>query len=183
MLGDYGSSRLGRRRTWILAGAVVYAAAASTLFFPPAGFGAPLLAVALFLFYLGWSMIQIPYLAWSGEISRDYDERTRIATYGTVAGSIALLLVLPTIIDQLRPEDAALKLASFGLVVIGGLVVTLPLALTAVEDNSRPPVANARMPFARAVRLILGETLLLRVILSDFAVTTGQLIRSALIVF
>lgn len=185
VLGDYGSSRLGRRRTWILAGAVVYAAAASTLFFPPAGFGAPLLAVALFLFYLGWSMIQIPYLAWSGEISRDYDERTRIATYGTVAGSIALLLVLilPTIIDQLRPDDAALKLASFGLVVIGGLIVTLPLTLTAVEDNSRPPVATARMPFARAVRLILGETLLLRVILSDFAVTTGQLIRSALIVF
>lgn len=184
-LGDRGSSRLGRRRTWIIAGALVYAIAAAMLFFPPAGFGAPLLAVSLFLFYLGWSMIQIPYLAWAGEISPDYDERTRIATYGTVAGAISLLLVLilPTIIDQIRPDDAPLKLASFGLVVIGGLVVTLPLALSAVEDNSRPPAANARIPFGRAVRLIVGERLLLRVIASDFAVTTGQLIRSALIVF
>ncbi|MEH3103769.1 MAG: MFS transporter [Sphingomonas phyllosphaerae] len=185
VLGDYGNSRLGRRRTWIIAGAIVYAAAALILFFPPEGFGAPLLAGALFLFYLGWSMIQIPYLAWSGELSNDYDERTRIASYSTVAGSIALLLVLilPTIIDQIRPDDASLKLASFGLVVIGGLAVTLPLTLGAVEDDSRPPVAQARMPLARAVRLIAGERLLLRVIVSDFAVTTGQLIRSALIVF
>ena len=34
--------------------------------------------------YLGWTAIQIPFLAWSGEISGLYHERTRVATYATV---------------------------------------------------------------------------------------------------
>lgn len=181
MLGD----RSGSRRGWIVTGAALYAAAAGVLFFPPPGFGAMLLSIGLFLFYLGWSMIQIPYLAWSGELSDDYHERTRIATYGTVAGSLSLLLVLvlPTIIDQLYPEDAALKLASFGLVVIGGLALSLPLAFSAVDDRPRARSARASLPFGQTLMLIARDRLLLRVIASDFAVTTGQLIRSALIVF
>ena len=82
-----------------------------------------------FVFYLGWSMMQIPYLAWTGEISGRYHERTRIATYSTVAGSAALLLVLvlPTIVDQLRPGDAPLKLAVFGGVVFASLLIAIPL--------------------------------------------------------
>ncbi|MET4898602.1 MFS transporter [Sphingomonadaceae bacterium jetA1] len=185
LIGFLGDRSGGRRRTWIVTGAAMYAAAGAVLFFPPPGFGASLLATGLFLFYLGWSMIQIPYLAWSGELSDDYHERTRIATYGTVAGSLSLLivLVLPTIIDQFDPNHAALKLASFGLVVIGGLAITLPLALTAVDDTPRARPAHQHLPLIQTLRMIVQDRLLLRVIMADFAVTAGQLIRSALIVF
>ncbi|RJF85809.1 MFS transporter [Sphingomonas cavernae] len=185
LLSDRTRSRFGRRRPWIVAGAALYGFAAAALFFPWGGVNAISLGITLFLFYLGWSMMQIPWLAWSGEISGRYHERTRIATYGTVAGSSALLivLVLPTIIDQLRPGDAPLKLAAMGGVVLISLVVTLALVLRAFPETPAPVVPAARLPFRQAVALIAREKLLLRVIGSDFAVTFGQLVRSTLIVF
>lgn len=185
LLSDRTRSRFGRRRPWIVAGAALYGIAAVALFFPWGGVSAVSLGITLFLFYLGWSMMQIPWLAWSGEISGRYHERTRIATYGTVAGSSALLLVLmlPTIIDQLRPGDAPLKLAAMGGVVLISLVVTLALVLRAFPETPAPAVPVARLPFRQAVALIAREKLLMRVIGSDFAVTFGQLVRSTLIVF
>jgi Na+/melibiose symporter-like transporter len=185
MLSDRTRSRFGRRRPWIAAGALLYGLAAIPLFFPPAGVAPVHLAITLFVFYLGWSMMQIPYLAWSGEISGRYHERTRIATFSTVAGSSALLavLVLPTIVDQLRPGDAPLKLAVFGAVVFVGLIATLPLTLRAFPEVPAPAVRPARVPIGRAIALVARDRLLLRVLGSDFAVTFGQLIRSTLIVF
>jgi glycoside/pentoside/hexuronide:cation symporter, GPH family len=185
LFSDRTRSRFGRRKSWIAAGAVLYGAAAIPLFFPPAGVAPVHLAVTLFFFYLGWSMMQIPYLAWSGEISGRYHERTRIATYSTVAGSSALLLVLilPTLVDQFRPGDAPLKLAVFGGVVLLSLAITLPLTLRSFTEPPEPPVRTERSPLRRAIAVIAGDRLLLRVIGSDFAVIFGQLVRSTLFVF
>lgn len=185
ILSDRTRSRFGRRRPWIVAGSLLYGIAALSLFFPPAGVTPIILTATLFVFYLGGSMMQIPHLAWAGEISRDYHERTRVATYSTVAGSSALLLVLilPTIADQLRPGDAPLKLAIFGSVLIASLALALPLSLRAFPEAAAPAVPPQRIPFRRALALIAGDRLLLRVMGSDFAVTFGQLVRSTLFVF
>jgi len=185
ILSDRTRSRFGRRKPWIVAGALLYGLAAIPLFFPPAQIAPIQLAITLFVFYLGWSMMQIPYLAWTGEISGRYHERTRIATYSTVAGSTALLLVLvlPTIVDQLRPADAPLKLAVFGGVVFASLLITVPLTLRAFPEALAPAAPARRVPFRRAVALVARDRLLLRVMGSDFAVTFGQLVRSTLIVF
>lgn len=185
ILSDRTRSRFGRRKSWIAAGAVLYGAAAIPLFFPPDGVAPVHLAVTLFFFYLGWSMMQIPYLAWSGEISGQYHERTRIATYSTVAGSSSLLLVLilPTLVDQFQPGNAPLKLAVFGGVVFLGLAITLPLTLRSFAERPELPTRAERIPLRRAIAVIAGDKLLLRVMGSDFAVIFGQLVRSTLIVF
>ncbi|MET0363104.1 MAG: MFS transporter [Sphingobium sp.] len=186
-LSDRTHSRLGRRRPWIVAGALLFGLSAFALFFPAASLVSPLyLGLALFALYLGWSMMQIPYLAWSGEISGDYHERTRIATYQTVAGALALLvvLVLPTIIDQVSPSNGALKLATMGGVVLLGLAIALPLTLRAFPEKAVvPPARKARQSLGRTLGVVLGDPLLRRVLLSDFAVTVGQSIRGGLIVF
>lgn len=185
-ISDRTRSRFGRRRIWIAAGGGVFGLAAAALFFPPSAVTPAYLAAALFAFYLGWSMIQIPYLAWSGDISADYRERTRVATYQQVVGSASLLLVLilPTIIDQMRPGDARLKLGAMGAVILATLLPALLLTLRAFPDHDRPGTAGARRPsLAETTRLVLGDGLLLRVLLSDLAVTLGQSIRSALFVF
>jgi len=184
-LSDRTRSRFGRRRLWIASGALVFGLSGLLLFFPIAGVTPLYLGAALFAFYLGWSMIQIPYLAWSGEISGEYHERTRIATYQQVVGAASLLvvLVLPTIVDQLRPGDAALKLGAMGGMIVVTLLPSLLLTLRAFPEPPAPPVSARRQPLAATLRIILAERLLMRVLLSDFAVTLGQMIRSALIVF
>ena len=185
ILSDRTRSRFGRRRPWIAAGGLLFGLSAIALFFPGDAVSAWQLGLTLFVFYLGWSMMQIPYLAWSGEISGQYHERTRIATYGTVAGSSALLLVLilPTIADQLRPGDGPLKLAAMGTVVLVTLAIALVLTLRAFPEGPAPATAPRPVPFAEALRVILRDRLLLRVMGSDFAVTFGQLVRSTLFVF
>lgn len=185
-LSDRTKSRFGRRRPWIAGGIVLYAIATLLLFFPPAGVSPLYLGVGLFAFYLGWSMIQIPYLAWAGEISGEYHERTRIATFQTVAGAAALLLVmlLPAWIEHMRPDDDGLKLAGMGAVI---LLTLVPGALLTLRSFPEAPVAvvppRERPGLATTLRLVLGEKLLLRILLSDLAVTFGQSVRGALFLF
>lgn len=184
-MNDRSRSRLGRRRSWILAGSVVFGVSGLLLFFPRTNVGPVYLGAMLFLLYLGLSMIQIPFYAWSGELSNDYNERTRIATYQSVASSIALLLMLisPTVLDQLRPSDAVLKLNVMGVLLLGMLVVTAALALRAFREPPLTEVSQAPAPLAHSVHLLLRNHLLLRVIASDFAVSVGQGIRGALFLF
>lgn len=184
-LSDRTRSRFGRRRPWIATGGLVFGIAATALFFPFVAVTPFYLAAALFIMYLGWSMIQIPYLAWSGEISGHYHERTRVVTYQAVAGSAALLLVLvlPTIIDQWQPHNGTLKLAAMGTVVLTSLIIALPLVLRAFSETPAPLQSPVRLSFARAAALVFSDKLLLRILASDLAVTTGQGIRSVLIVF
>jgi glycoside/pentoside/hexuronide:cation symporter, GPH family len=185
VLSDRTRSRFGRRRSWILAGGVVFGLATLLLFFPVSSVTPAYVGTALFLFFLGWSMIQIPYFAWSGEVSADYHERTRVAGYQTVSGSIALLLVivLPAIIDQLRPRDGALELGTMGALIMVMLVPGLVLTLRAFPEPRAPEQPPQPVAPLRALALIFGNPLLMRVLASDFAVTVGQSIRGALFVF
>lgn len=184
-LSDRTRSRFGRRKPWIAAGGIVFGAATLALFFPQGAITPAYLAVALFVFYAGWTAVQIPFLAWSGEISGRYHQRTRIATWQTAIGATGLFvtLVLPTLADQLRPGDGRLQLHLMGALLLCTLLPGIILTLTAFpEPPSRPGVAEPFSP-AEALRAVFANRLLLRVLGSDFAVTLGQSIRSALIVF
>lgn len=185
MLSDRTRSRFGRRRSWILAGGAVFALSTLLLFFPVARLTPAYLGAVLFVFFLGWSMIQIPYFAWSGEVSADYHQRTRVATYQTVTGSIALLLVLilPTITDRLYPHDGALELGAMGGLILALLMPGLILTLRAFPEPCVPDHAPRPVSPLRALRLIFGNALLMQVLASDFTVTVGQSIRGALFVF
>lgn len=187
-LSDRTKSRYGRRKSWITAGAVLFALATVFLFFPTLPFitVTPLyLAAVLFVFYLAWSMIQIPYLAWSGEISGMYHERTRIAMFQGVAGALSLLLILilPTIIDQTSPKNAILKLAAMGGVILLSLPVTLLLSLKAFAEPTLPTAPVQHLPFKTTLGLIAREGALIRVLLSDLAVSAAQGCRSVLFIF
>jgi Na+/melibiose symporter-like transporter len=50
------------------------------------------LSAALFVLYLGYSMMATPLAAWMGELSGAYHERTRITTYAQALTCVALLL-------------------------------------------------------------------------------------------
>lgn len=185
VMSDHTRHRLGRRRSWIALGGLVFGLSGLLLFFPPAHVTPIYLISVLSAFYLGWSMIQIPFFAWSGEISADYDERTRIATYQAVAGAAAmvLVLVLPTIVDQWRPADGALKLGAMGVLFLAMLAPGMWLTLRAFPDAVAPARPAPRLSLTQTVWLVLSNPLLMRVLGSDFAVMLGQSLRATLFVF
>lgn len=183
-LSDRTRSRFGRRKPWIAAGAALFVPSTALLFFPPDAIGVAYLAPVLFVFYLAWTAMQIPFLAWSGEISGQYHQRTRVATYQTVVGAVALFatLVLPTLADQLRPGDGRLQLTIMGGFFLVAVIPATLLTLTAFDEQ--PPLEErTRFSLREALHAVFANPLLLRVLASDFAVTLAQSVRSALIVF
>ncbi len=181
---DRTTSRLGRRRPWIAGGGLLFMAGSAMLFFPPAAPSTAWVLTGVLLYYLGAAASSTILLAWSGEITRDYDQRTRISGLFTLLSSIALVLalLLPTALDQFRPGDDALRLTLLGLLVLATAIPGLALTLTAFPDS--PAQSGAGGPDLRGnLHAVFGNPLLLRVLASDVAVTTGQGIRTALMLF
>ncbi|HAF42789.1 MAG TPA: sodium:melibiose symporter [Sphingobium sp.] len=186
VLSDRTRSRFGRRRPWIAAGGLLFGLSSALLFFPPAALVTPAyLAAVLFVFYLGWSMLEIPSSAWAGELSRRYHGRTRVVSYQALLRSIGLLavLVLPTILEQFEPANGLLKLKLVGGFILVTLVPALLLSLLSVPEPTVPAAPPVRQGFGRAIGVIFSDKLLLRVLAADAVVTTGQSIRAGLIVF
>lgn len=194
VLSDRTRSRFGRRKPWIAAGAPLFALSTAAIFAPglfgverP---GAVWLSVWLAVFYVGWTMIQIPVSAWAGQLAAQYHERSRVQTYFQVAtaGGLLLVLVLPAVLDQLGaraglPADPGLKVAAMGGFILATFVPTLIAALALVKEPPAPPPSSVRSTLRRDLALAARDPLLRKVLTSDFAVTLGQLIRSSLFVF
>lgn len=184
-LSDRTRTRFGRRRPWIAAGGLLFGVGSALLFFPPATVAPLYFGAALFVFYAGWTMIEIPFSAWAGELSGQYHERTRIVTYQQTMRAVGLLLVLilPTLIEQWRPADGVLKLHATGAFILTTLVLALMLSLTVIAEPPIPAQRTHRIGFWRSAGLVFRDRLLLRVLASDVAVTAGQSIRAGLIAF
>ena len=99
-LSDRTKSPWGRRKPWLIVGAIVSSIAIFQLFRPPADAGNWYYGVWLCGVYLGFTIFSISHLAWGSELAVDYNDRSRISTYYsvmTVIGSI-LFWVLPLLL-------------------------------------------------------------------------------------
>jgi len=93
-LSDRTYSRLGKRKPWLLAGAVVAMIAVYFMFNPPADAGWPYLLVSIIGLYIGYTMMDIAHRSWGVEMSHDYNERSRISTYIAVMTTIGFFIFM-----------------------------------------------------------------------------------------
>lgn len=93
-LSDRGGAAGLRRKPWIAAGAPVMMLACWRLFMPPADASLAYLFVWALVFYVGWSLITVPYGAWGAELSDDYHERSRIVGYREAMSVVGLLMAV-----------------------------------------------------------------------------------------
>jgi GPH family glycoside/pentoside/hexuronide:cation symporter len=99
-LSDRTRSPLGRRRPWIALGVPPLVIALYLLFSPPtlSPNGALLwFGVGLFVVFLAWTAITVPYESLGAELTQDYDERTAILSLRDGA------LILGTILAAASP--------------------------------------------------------------------------------
>ena len=80
-ISDRTQSRFGRRRPYIAAGSILVAVAMFLLFNPPAGsasFETVWFGISIYLLFLFWTAVVVPYESLGPEITFDYDERTSL---------------------------------------------------------------------------------------------------------
>ena len=126
-ISDRTRSRLGRRRPYILYGAIPFSVAFSLLWWiPPIGSELGLAiyySAAYFLFDTMVTIIFIPYVALTPELSDRYDDRTSLTSFRMVFSLVGSMLafVLPlALIGEMRPDNAT----RVGLVAAGVAVAT-----------------------------------------------------------
>jgi GPH family glycoside/pentoside/hexuronide:cation symporter len=143
-LADRTSSRLGRRRAWLLFSLIPFSFALFALFAPPAELSARAneiwFAVSTFLFFLFLSTVQIPYEALGAELSNDYNQRNRLFAIrqgffilGTVfAAALPSLLIavwgFPEQVTEQRGLFAAIGFIYAVLTVLSVLFLTNNIA-------------------------------------------------------
>jgi Na+/melibiose symporter-like transporter len=144
------SDRSGRRKIWVGIGAVVAGFGLWHLFTPPDGPGALYLLIWASVLFLGWTLFQVPYLAWGAELSGDYSKRTMLTAYREGAGLIGIVLAggIPVIISGANRSE---EMQTLGIVTLTLGAVFVALLIWQVPD----PVAQQKHAKVMATRSVV----------------------------
>lgn len=147
---DRTRSRWGRRRPYLLFGAIPFAIAFSMLWWQPPLASQVALAVyygLAYVFYdLAASFVYMPYYALTPELSDDYDERTSLTSYRmfySIVGSMIAFIVPLAVIGVMAPESTDTILA-VGIAM--GLISAAPLILVFFATRERPEFQEMKPP-------------------------------------
>jgi GPH family glycoside/pentoside/hexuronide:cation symporter len=153
-LVGYASDKVGRRKPFIAIGAIIAAIALIAVFGPPGGVGPLYLGLWYALLYVGWSLVMVPYTAWGAELSGDYSERSRIASWREGLGllGIALAASLPAILQEVGWSLSGAMMGTALVAIILG-APALFLLLRFVPEPTRR-VVPAALPWRQSWRAI-----------------------------
>lgn len=155
---DRTRSRIGRRRPWLLAGALPVGLVFYAMWAPPTavGSGTPLavwMGAAIILFYTGMTIFNMPHDSLAAELSDSYEDRNRIfgirrALFGV--GTLFVFMAIWWLSQSETPRSDARLFAA-----IGAVVTTSLMLLTGLGIRERPEFQGrgARRPFRAFVEV------------------------------
>lgn len=143
-LSDKTSSRLGRRRSWLLASIVPVSVMFVWVFSPPAGIEGGYLiawmAIGVIGFYSAATIFIVPHMSLGPELTPNYHERSRL--YGLrhaafTLGSILALLSMHILIGVEQEGQAQVREAAFQLSGVAALVTAALILYAVVKLRER----------------------------------------------
>ena len=153
-LSDWHRSKVDTRKPWVVVGGISLIASSFFLFMPPDNVSAIYFLCWYFVFYIAWTVVDIPHLAWGGELSSCSQEKTKI--YSLRATCVFLGLALYTLVPMLPFfGDQGFTPETLKWSVIVSAVVIIPVLVLCVKfaPNGRPCVKSKKEKFT----LIFGS--------------------------
>jgi GPH family glycoside/pentoside/hexuronide:cation symporter len=152
-LSDRTRTRWGRRRPYLLFGALPLALTFTMLWWKPDFEHTAALVlyytVAYLLFEASATMLYMPYFALTPELTTDYDERTSLTTYRmffSILGSLLAFTLPLLIVGSFSPENAP-RVTLMG--AIFGLASALPMLLVFFGTREREDYQEMDKPSLR----------------------------------
>ena len=146
-LSDRTRTRWGRRRPFLLFGALPFALAFVLLWLRPAWESQAALAIyyafAYVLFDTAATAVYMPYFALTPELTESYDERTSLTSYRmvySILGSLVAFTIPLAIVGSFAPENAPRVLQ---MALIFAAVSAAPLLLVFFNTRERPETQAA----------------------------------------
>ena len=146
-LSDRTTSRFGKRRVYMIFGALPLAISIMLLWFVPHGLSDVAtfawIAFTFMLFDTMWTLTNVPYYALTAELTEDYDERASLTAFRMVLGVPAYLVgaaLTPALVGLF-----ATKRMGYGAVgVTYGLLAAAALWIAAAGIRERERVARSK---------------------------------------
>lgn len=201
-LMDRTESRFGRRKLWLLIALPLFIAGIWAVFSAPPGSGYIRFILAMFLLYIAYTMTLIAHSTWGSELAPSYDERSRLHGWREGFGLTGMMLALTTpllfvslvipLIGSVNTElaqdlrnwlgsgDAAsARLVGWYLAIAA--LLTFSLSLWFTPEHKKP--RSAPLPFKKAIRFLLDNGNLQRVLIADAMSWLAPGITAALFFF
>jgi GPH family glycoside/pentoside/hexuronide:cation symporter len=149
-ISDRTRTRWGRRRPYLLFGALPFSLIFAMLWWRPPFENAIALvvyyALAYVLFDAAATFAYMPYFALTPELTPDYDERTSLTTtrmFFSIFGSLVAFTVPLMLVNGFRPENAG-RVLIMGTAF--GLASAIPLLVTFFGTRERPEFMQQEQP-------------------------------------
>src|SRR5690606_12941747 len=162
-LSDRTVTRWGRRRPWILAGALPFGITFFLLWVVP-----PFGPTGLFIYYVvisllldtAYTVVNVPYTALTPELTRDYDERTSLNSYRfafSVGGALVSAVLHPILVRQFADPRTGYLVSG----LVWAVVSTVPCFIVFAFTRERPETLEQRpdnsIPIREQVRIALAN--------------------------
>lgn len=163
-LSDGYRARRGSRKPWLVLGSLLSVVACWFLYVP-----AGEVTTWSFLFWyllasLGWTIAEVPYGAWLAELTEDYAERARIATWRSVGRYLGLMafFFLPIAARPvLGTSEFTPEVLRWSSVFAGVALIAAALLAAVVVPNGIAPSRKGGAPLGEAVRAVFRNRPLL----------------------
>lgn len=127
-LSDWHRSRGGSRRVWVTGGGLCAIVAAYFLYVPPENVSLLYYLVWSLLFYLSFTILDMPHLAWAGELIPDYQGRVRSYSYRVVFMYLGQILFFSMPLLPLFPSNEYTPEMLRYAAIFGGILMAIGLA-------------------------------------------------------
>ena len=141
---DKFDSRWGRRKHWIALSIPILLLSVWMVFMPnPEDVSGLYLMFWLILLYAGYTMLAISHQSWGVELSKSYDDRSRLFGWREifVIGGMAVVLAIPAAMELSGHSEQATKVASMGwFCLILFPLLAIPTLLWVPDSHNKPGV-------------------------------------------